>query len=308
MCVVRPILISMKNILKTKHTEANMLRIVALSSILASAFAQMAVNPGPGESINVAFESETADPVETRRAADEARFESRVLSRMSNAHAANTNLAAMLAVEKQHSSFLKAPVVELSLSSPVSPHAQVSAAVAGAEGRRDAMTSQKMKSLLMAFTAVKSKAMAQLSAVLSGKASFAHFNSMEPTVRATLVPGAADEIAGKSELDALESKRSNSEAALFDQASAEFSEVANVIVNAFARRLNKRASFLGGAGFNKEVNVRLMGNGDYPTISNLVAGMESRRDLVEDNVRATVLDLEAQLVKSLIALGEQSAR
>jgi hypothetical protein len=268
----------------------------------------MAVNPGPGESINVAFESETADAVETRRAADEARFESRMLSRMSNAHSASTNLAAMLALEGKRSSFLKAPVVELSLSSPASPHPQVASAISAAESRRDAVTAQKMKTLLMAFTAVKTKAMAQLSSVLSGKTSFAHFNSIEPTIRATLVPGAADETAGKSELDGLESKRSNAEAALFDQASAEFAEVANVIVNAFAKKFGKRTSFLGGAGFNKEVNVRLMGNAQYPTISNLVADMESRRDLVEDNVRATVLDLEMQLVKSLIALGESSAR
>lgn len=287
-----------------------MLRAVAFASILGSAAAQMSVNPGPGESINVAFEAETPDAVETRRAADEARFESRVLSRMSSGHHASTNLAAMLAVENQHASFLsssKSPVVELSLSSPVNPHPQVASTIVKEEGNRDALTSRKMKALLMAYTAVKTKAMARLGAMLSGKASFAHFNSIEPTIRATLKPAAADEPAAKKELEALESKRQASEEALFDQAAAEFSEVANVIINAFAKRAGKKATFLGGAGFNKQMNVRLLGNADYPTITNMVSDMESRRDLVEDNVRAAVLDLDMQLAQSLVSLGENTA-
>ena len=79
---------------------------VFLALLCNVAFAEIAregANPPPYDLISVAMESETGDPAEARRAAEEARFESQTLGRIAERKAkADRALASLLAAENSH--------------------------------------------------------------------------------------------------------------------------------------------------------------------------------------------------------------
>jgi CPW-WPC domain-containing protein len=188
-------------------------------------------------------------------------------------------------------------VVELSIASPANGYPTFSGAVASADGERASNEAANMKAVTLAFEAAQKSALGALSAALGGS-SFIHFNPVEPTLRVSSHGGAADEGSAKGEYLALESDRAQSETALFQQAKAEFTDIAKVVINEYKKA---RSSFLQGSGYAKELNVRVMGNANYNTISRLAESSEARRDVAEDYYRAKILDLQMQLVKSLNA-------
>ena len=188
-------------------------------------------------------------------------------------------------------------VVELSIASPANNYPVFSGGVAGAEATRRSNESANMKAVYLAYESAQKSALGALSAALGGS-SFIHFNPVEPTLRVTSHGASADEAAANGEFSALESDRSKSESAIFQQAKAEFSDIAKVVINEYKKA---GSSFLQGSGYAKELNVRVMGNANYNTVSKLAADSEARRDVAEDYYRAKILDLQMQLVKSLNA-------
>jgi hypothetical protein len=96
-------------------------------------------------------------------------------------------------------------------------------------------------------------------------------------------------------------KRSGAESGLVRGAKSEFQELARTVIGEFDKqiRAHRRGSFLNA----RPVNVRIVRDGSYSSISSMIGDMESRRDSREDVLRARILSLEMQLVKSLNAVG-----
>ena len=284
------------------------------------AFAEVAkqgANPPPYDLISVALESETGDPVEARRSYEESRFEAQTLARVAERKAkADRSLASLLAAEKVHSSFLAlgakaAPVIELSLASPVSVHSSVGSAIAAAETNRDAIVDRGLKKLMLACNAAKIAGAKEVSAAIGGAArtSFAAFNPVEPTLKANLVESHSADSNAPSQISSLESARNAALESTINQAIAEFGEITKVIVGEFSRQMahrGKKASFLTASGLNKELNVKLVANQNYATVGTLAEKAEQRRDVVENHLQQHILDLELKLVEFLLAAGQKA--
>jgi hypothetical protein len=292
-----------------------MARLISTLSfgIALAEVAKQGANPPPYDLISVALESETGDPVEARRSYEESRFEAQALARVAERKAkADRSLASLLAAEKGHASFLAAaPVIELSLASPVSVHSSVGSAIAAAEASRDAIVDSGLKKLMLAYNAAKIAGAKEVSAAIGGasKTSFAAFNPVEPTLKAHLIESHSADSNAPSQISSLESARNAALESTINQAIAEFSEITKVIVGEFSRHLSHRgrkSSFLTASGLNKELNVKLVANQNYATVGTLAEKAEQRRDVVENHLQQHILDLELKLVEFLLAAGQKA--
>merc|ERR1712224_766001 len=128
-----------------------------------------------------------------------------------------------------------------------------------------------------------------------GRSSFA--NIAEPVISVSV----AGDQNPTGDFSSLESQREAAESALVSSARTELQELSKTVINEFDRQIRAhKSSFL---GFARGINVRFVSDGNYPTFSNQLSRLESDRGAGEEAVRAKILSLEMNLVKSLNRIG-----
>lgn len=200
-----------------------------------------------------------------------------------------------------------ANVIELGLGSATNPHPYFANKIASREGVRESTESQQLKNLMAQYSVIEVNALSQIKNVLAHgcRSSFLGVNPVEPAVKVTVVPSVADESAAAAAFDSLEDKRTSAEKQLFAQAMGELNEFAKVIINtAQSAACGRKGSFLQVVpgkpeGFHRQLTVRLQSDNNYPTISNMAAAAERRRDVAESAIRAQVLSLQLHLARRL---------
>ena len=199
-----------------------------------------------------------------------------------------------------------ANVVEVGLGSGTAPYPLVANKISSREAIREGVEKQKLSNLIATYQAVEKQTVAQVLAAL-GRSSFLQLNPVAPSFRVKVVQSAADESSAAAAIDAIEGKRNDAEAAMLEQAAGELAEFGKVLISTVKSARGGRRSFLGAVpssaeGYHKNLNIRVMADSAFPTISGMAASMEKRRDASEGRLRAMILNLQLNLAKRVNAV------
>jgi hypothetical protein len=185
-----------------------------------------------------------------------------------------------------------AEFVDVGLASSASPFSAVAAAISDLEEQRTRRENAGWARLESKYNDIVQAAKAEM----AGHS--ASFLGVNPSFVVDVANSKSDEAAGVAEIQQIEGKRQSQEDALFSQAAAELSELANVLVSEY-----KKASFLEAHG---AVNVRLVAPSN-PTISDFMSAAESRRDSSEYTIRNRILNQQVRLAQELVDLAKGNA-
>lgn len=191
------------------------------------------------------------------------------------------------------------PVVELSIASAANPHPQVASSIAAAEKTRGGFESRMLKTLTSEYQVILAQATAELSQTLAKARRGSFVSYTEPTIKVHLTESHSDESAGVAAVERLEASRATSEAQLINSARAELADFAKVIIAEYAKQVGMHAtssSFLSKA---RAIDIRVLPNPKFQSITRMLKDMQARRDIGEDLVRSTVLSLELSMAREL---------
>jgi hypothetical protein len=137
------------------------------------------------------------------------------------------------------------------------------------------------------------------STIAASKTSFLGASDSDSVlIRPLSGPGVATE--NLQEVTNLEAARSNVESHEIDQAAAEFDALTTVVVSELRKALRGGSSFV-------DVQVQ-SGTVSFPTVEDILRGMEHHRDASESSTRGKMLDLQIQFVRQLNSIISRALR
>ena len=199
-----------------------------------------------------------------------------------------------------------ANTVELSLSAPARPFPKVSGAIRRAENSRDSNESALFKHLAKAQRDIATHARGRILAAIA-HSSFLK-NPIDPSFRARVVPASADEDSAASEITALENSITSAENSLVSAGIAELRDLADVFVSHLEKSLRStgRGAFLQKAvpgaaeGFSRQLNLRILSDENFPTISKLARDSVRRGEISMEELRSEIFAAEVNLAKDML--------
>jgi len=234
-----------------------------------------------------------------------------------------------------HCACVRAQVLDVRLAPPKRPLPQVAAEIAALENQRESAEKELVKSLKAASTSVLATARHEVAisvasglraasdmgrdeaqpaflqslAVARQKRSDADGFDVKLSTAAAPVPD--DSI--QALMEKIEFKREDAETRVFEQACSEMSALKKIALNtleaqlrAFAATSATPISFLSSMRHKQQsqlpdmTNVRVGASSDvFPTIGDLVEGMEGRRDVAESQGRALIIETEMNMLQEL---------
>lgn len=192
--------------------------------------------------------------------------------------------------------------IQVALAPDADPQPRLTALMSRLTARRSQLESDGSRTVQAAFDSALSSAKAQIDAVIGGRRSFL---GADQSVRIQPLNGPGIARSSLNRVEELDSMLEDREAKIISQAAAEFGAITKVVVKELAGALAARSgrSFLAApGGFRGYDNISLRVKPSsiaFPTVMELVAGMEGARDASEASLEGHVLDLEVQFVRRL---------